>query len=102
MKKFALTLDKKQPLREDTTAFYFAKPHAFSFIAGQYLQLILPHDADERGTARFFSITSSPEEEFIMITIKKGKSSFKKRLFAMEPKATIDAFGPMGKFTLED
>jgi glycine betaine catabolism B len=97
-----LQLIKKEKVTAGIYMFYFASTNEFRFTAGQYIQLSIPHDADERGRTRFFSLSSSPEEKHIMLTIKEGKSSFKEMLFAMEPGATIDAFGPMGKFTLED
>lgn len=100
--KVEITLHKKVKVVGETYAFYFLFPEAFDFIAGQYLQLTLPHGADARGTTRYFSIASSPEEEFLMLTIKKGKSSFKKELFSLEPGTLIQAFGPIGNFTLAD
>ena len=97
-----LTLDHKTKTSFQTVAFYFSPNEKLHFIAGQYLQLIIPHDSDERGSSRFFSIASAPEEKHIMITIKEGESSFKKRLFALEKGDEIEAFGPMGQFILED
>lgn len=100
--KISLVLLKKESLHTDITVFYFVKPHSFFYTAGQYMQLSLPHDADNRGTTRFFSLASAPGEETLMVVIKKGKSSFKHTLWSLKPGTKIEAFGPLGKFTLED
>lgn len=100
--KVSLVLLKKEPLHSNITAFYFAKPQSFLYTAGQYIQLSLPHEADDRGTTRFFSVASAPSEKLLMLVIKKGKSSFKSMMWTLEPGSTIEAFGPLGKFTFED
>lgn len=101
-KSITLRLVKIVQVLVDAYSFTFDPIGDFDFIAGQYVQITLSHDADERGTTRFFSIASAPSEKHIMLTIKEGKSSFKKVLFSLKPGDTIDAFGPIGKFTLED
>lgn len=101
-KKVHIQLIRKEYCTPDITSFYFLPQEHFEFIAGQYLQLVLPHTADDRGTTRFFSIASSPSEKEIMLTIKEGKSSFKKELFAVAIGTMVESFGPIGKFTLED
>lgn len=101
-KKHFLCLVKKQTLEQGVTAFYFAKPQSFSFLSGQYLQLVLPHQADALGTTRFFSIASAPHEPELMLVIKKGNSSFKHLLWDLELGTQVEAFGPIGKFVLED
>jgi ferredoxin-NADP reductase len=100
-KKVTLTLQRIIRQNADAHSFYFSTLEAFHFTAGQYIQIIIPHDADERGSTRFFSIASSPAEKEIMLTIKEGKSSFKKKLFSLQAGDMIDAFGPIGKFILE-
>ncbi len=102
VKKYRLTLMKKQYLKPNICAFYFSANQSLMHSAGQYLQLLLPHTSDERGTARYFSIASSPSEQFIMLSIKEGKSSFKRELFSLHEGSEIEAFGPMGQFILEE
>ncbi len=100
---FSLIFIKKEQLTAKIAAFYFAKPKGFLFLPGQYLQMTLPHDsADERGSNRFFTISSAPEEEYIMITTRKGKSTFKQTLFQHKKGAEINCFGPMGTFVLDE
>ena len=65
--------------------------------------MMLPHpNADDRGTSRFFTISSSPtEKDCITITTRIGESSFKKAFFGLKKGEIIAFFGPMGKFILE-
>lgn len=102
-KKYTLKFIRKEKIREDICSFYFTtiSDQQVRWLPGQYLQLSLPHNADERGTSRFFSIASAPTEKEIMLTIKEGESSFKKVLFALTPGKIVDAFGPMGKFVID-
>ncbi len=101
-KVFFLEFVRKDKVAPGVYSFYFSlqdKPH---FLPGQYLQMTLPHKkVDERGTSRYFTIAASPSEKDIMVTTKKGKSSFKKTLFGLTPGTQIQCFGPMGKFVLE-
>jgi ferredoxin-NADP reductase len=101
-KKLQLRFIEKREVAPDIYSFYFTPQEKFQFIAGQYLQLAIVHEPDELGTTRYFSIASSPSEEHIMITVRKGKSSFKNMLFTLKTGEIIEAFGPIGKFTLED
>lgn len=82
------------------TAFYFTKPEGFDFLAGQYLQLSIPHLADEKGSSRYFTIASAPDEDELMVVTRMSESSFKKRLFALHEGMTVSCFGPIGLFVI--
>jgi ferredoxin-NADP reductase len=100
---FAMTFIKRELIKDDGYSFYFAANGTLSFIAGQYMQISLTQKSmDDRGSSRFFTIASSPTENYLMITTKRGSSSFKKALFALKENDTVQAFGPMGKFVLEE
>ena len=107
-KKFSLSFDHKEEIAPGVVSFYFAKPKEFSYLAGQYLQLTLPHEnPDGQGTSRFFTIASAPEESFIMITTRllvgeKSETTFKKALASLQKGDTVQCFGPMGRFYLEE
>lgn len=102
-KKIILQFSHKDDISPGVFSFYFMKPSELDYTAGQYLQLTLPHDnPDERGTQRYFSISSGPQEADLILTIKNGKSSFKKKLFSLQKGETVEGFGPMGQFVLED
>lgn len=65
----------------------------------------LPHDApDDRGTERWFTISSAPFEKHIMLTTRFSgdkASSFKKHLFAIKPGDVIEADGLEGDFIID-
>lgn len=98
-------LGKKRETPE-VESFIFEKPANFEFIAGQYLKFNLEHSgADERGTRRYFSISASPHEKFLMITTKyipDTASTFKSWLNNLSVGETIEADGPRGQFTFQD
>lgn len=75
-----------------------------SYLAGQYVELYLPHkNADDRGEKRWFTLSSSPTEELLSITTKHygdPVSSFKQALFALKPGAELNISEPMGDFVL--
>jgi ferredoxin-NADP reductase len=95
-------------LIEDTAhhiqTFWFKPEKPFSYIAGQFTELYLPHDnADNRGQKRWFTISSSPTDELFSITTKfaQGQSSTFKDLLRHTPLGTRLQFAePMGDFVL--
>lgn len=76
------------------------------FIAGQYLELEVPHrNPDARGTRREFSIVSAPADlPTLRIAYKDGDqkhpSSYKRALKAAEPGAVLAVTGTWGDFVL--
>lgn len=99
----AFTFIRREQRATDTYSFYFDRSKTdFTFLPGQYLRLTLPHHADDRGTSRFFTISSSPLEKDIMITAKILQSSFKERLFSLDPGDEVHIFGPMGRFIFDE
>ncbi len=95
-----------QEIREESTqvsTFVFTPDSPISYRAGQHLSIRLPHEnPDERGTIRSFSLSSSPTEEYLSITVRRGVSSFKKTLFSLPLGSTIEARGPGGGFILRE
>lgn len=77
------------------------KPEGFSFYPGQYLDIKLPVQ-DPNGDTRAFTISSSPTENFLMITPKKGISLFKKLLEKLKAGDEIESSHPAGTFTLDE
>lgn len=75
-----------------------------SYLAGQFIQLYLPHaSVDDRGDKRWFTLSSSPTEEHISITTRKSheySSSFKNNLFSLTVGSDVDMSAPMGDFVL--
>lgn len=100
---FTLPLIKKVKIAPRTYSFFFSteKLPSFTFSPGQYLRMHIPNEKpDQRGTSRFFTISSSPLDKTLMITTHVIKSSFKKKLLAVQPGDEISFFGPMGTLTL--
>ncbi|MDX1535734.1 MAG: FAD-dependent oxidoreductase [Candidatus Spechtbacterales bacterium] len=98
-----LILALKKEEADDAVTFYFEYEDPLSWEAGQFLHYILPHtDEDSRGNDRYFTIASAPYEDEIMLTTRKGESSFKKALFNMQEGDIIYVEEPAGSFVKED
>lgn len=101
-----LTLTEKKPETDDIATFYFISEQPFTWRAGQYLHYVLSHqDADDRGTARWFTIASAPFEGRIQLTtriFKENTSSFKRTLGALRVDDTVEVQGPIGDFIIDD
>lgn len=100
-KSFALSFLKKEKIAKDTYTFYFNRGKFPKFIPGQYIHIEVPHKADDRGTTRYFTISSSPlNKKYLTITTRIIKSSFKKSLLKLKPGTKVNIFGPIGWFLL--
>ncbi len=110
--KFELEFLKKEKMAKDTYSFYFNRVHVksglgkrgsagyFDFKPGQYMKIYLSiPNADERGSSRYFTISSSPtDQDYLTITTKIIRSSFKLKLSKLKTGEKISAFGPLGYF----
>ncbi|MBI2443456.1 MAG: hypothetical protein HYV40_06170 [Candidatus Levybacteria bacterium] len=105
-KDFQLSLLKKEQVAKDTWTFYFDRTAVsdFDFLSGQYVRMTLDViQPDERGTGRFFSISSSPlNKQYLTITTRILQSAFKKTLFDLAPGTPVKFFGPVGRFIFND
>lgn len=102
-KRLYLTLEKQINIAKDSWEFVFSKPKNFSFTPGQYMEWTLPHaNPDSRGTRRYFSLASSPEENELSIAVRlyEPASSFKKALRNLKGHEQIIATELSGDFTL--
>jgi ferredoxin-NADP reductase len=101
-KQFSLVFLKKQQIAENIYSFYFEKGE-FDFLPGQYVRMILPHEhADDRGTSRFFTISSSPLEKDVVVTTKLLQSTFKNALMHLQEGTPVTMFGSLGNLVLHD
>jgi ferredoxin-NADP reductase len=95
-----------EPTAHNIRTFHFKPKEPVKQIAGQFIQMVLPHDnPDDRGIKRWFTVSSSPTDSDLMITTKFAgdkSSSFKKTLFGLEPGTTLEMVVPEGDFTLPD
>ncbi len=98
------TLVKIQPLAPNIKTFWFKAPRKPDYVAGQFIELLLPHNnADNRGQKHWFTLSSSPSEELLAITTKRASnrgSTFKQTLFSLKPGASVIVSEPMGDFVL--
>lgn len=84
--------------------FSFRMEQDISFIAGQFLELIIDHEnPDSRGIQRWFTISSSPNMLPLLnvtVRISKRPSSFKQSLFTLKQGDTVQIKDVMGDFVL--
>jgi len=97
-------LDHTHDEAANIRTFFFKPERPVQYTAGQYAEWTLKHpNPDKRGLKRWFTISSSPNDEFVTLTTKyagdKG-SSFKRALFKMQPGDEILMSDPMGDFVL--
>ncbi|WP_417563558.1 FAD-dependent oxidoreductase [Microbacterium sp.] len=81
----------------------FHAGRGFSFTAGQFLELDVPHrHPDARGTRREFSIVSAPADlPTVRIAFRRGsQSTYKKALAAVQPGTALAVTGVWGDFVL--
>lgn len=93
----------KSQLNSYTWAFRFATEKPLQFIAGQFIELHLPHEnIDDRNQHRWFTIASAPQDNELSITtrITPNMSTFKRTLSQLEQGDTVTITPPMGDFVL--
>lgn len=100
-----IKLAEKRNEAKGTKTFIFDKPDAFDYKAGQYVYLTLDklNYPDERGNTRHFTLSSSPTEKFLSVTVRiREQSGFKKTLDELPLGAEVNLRGPRGEFVLEN
>jgi len=99
-----LTLLEKELLAENIWAFRFRPETPLTWVAGQFIQVKLPHDhPDAEGTKRWFTVSSAPYEGIIQITTRVTPSTFKQALAALPVGGQLPLIAePEGDFTWVD
>ncbi len=104
--KYMLKLKEKKEIADNVYDFSFeADKTDFAFKPGQYLEWTLEHEkSDNRGNRRYFTIASSPIEEYLRMGVKfyPNSSSFKKTLLSMKPGDVVVASQRAGDFTMPE
>lgn len=99
-----VVLDHVDDVAQNIKTFWFKPERQIHHIAGQFIELRIPHeDKDKRGDKRWFTLSSSPTEELVSITTKftpEGGSSFKQALLNLDSKSSVTMTDPMGDFVL--
>ncbi len=88
----------------DTATFFFTHPEGkkIKYAAGQFITLIFTHHNQE--IRRSYSLSSSPDEELLSITVKRIANGEISRfmLTKVNPGDTITAGEPAGKFIIDN
>jgi ferredoxin-NADP reductase len=98
-----VTFDHAEQLNQHTKLLWFRPERQLDQIAGQFVELSLPHaDADDRGTKRWFTVSSSPTEPLLAITSRFAPkaSSFKRHLATIKTGDTLTISEALGDFVL--
>lgn len=86
----------------DTATFYLAEisGRKINYIAGQFITLVFTHHDEE--IRRSYSLSSSPDEELLAITVKRITNGEISRfmLTKVKPGDIINAVEPAGRFTI--
>lgn len=94
---YTLNLLEKRKINDTLTTFIFAKPTPFLFKPGQFILVSFNSDFSD---PHAFSISSSPEDQFLEITVRKV-GPFTTRMNESSPGAQFYISGPYGNFTLD-
>ncbi|HUD10684.1 MAG TPA: FAD-dependent oxidoreductase [Candidatus Saccharimonadales bacterium] len=98
------TLKKIHHETTDIITFWFEPEKPVDYIAGQFIEMSLPHpQPDERGTKHWFTLSSSPTDSpFVSITTKfaERSSTFKAALRNLNLGDGVTISEPMGDFVL--
>jgi ferredoxin-NADP reductase/nitrite reductase/ring-hydroxylating ferredoxin subunit len=110
-------LEKDKVEGTDVTSFKFSKQNddhdnqeggedqktSFNYTAGQFAFFDIGGVYnDPKGPIRHFTISSSPTEDFIMITTRIRDSPYKQRLSTLEEGSKVKVRGPEGQFVLHE
>lgn len=93
----------KEQLAGDIWTYFFDRPAGFSYLAGQYVEIAMTHKpVDNRGIRRTFTLSSSPTEKLLAITLDfpENNSSYKLALKNLRPGDEVTIGEPMGDLVL--
>lgn len=93
-----------ETVRPHIRTFYFERPPQYHYTAGQFIDLVVPHNApDDRGTSRQYTLFSSPTEDRLAISSKfdlQRPSTYKQALLGLKPGDLVHISEAMGDFVL--
>jgi len=92
-------LDKRKETK-NTFSLILEKPAGFAFYPGQYLDI--GFNTGIGLDTRILSISSSPSEDFLMVTYKIGISPYKNRLHSLKSGDSIQSSHPAGTVVIDD
>lgn len=101
-----LTLIERKPEVHNVESFTFQPKEPLTWKAGQYIHYVLHHrPTDDRGSDRWFTISSAPYEGFVRITTRftdDTGSTFKKKLRKLQVGKSIEMSFLEGDFIVEN
>ena len=101
MSKYTVRLLDKEKIAQNVWKFTFTRPGSLDFVPGQYVRIF--HPESEEKIFRDFSFSSSPSEiDTFSLTIKEGRSEYKKMLFSLPLQSDVPIEAPMGRFYLQE
>ena|ERR671916_1325730 len=100
----SLTLTEKKKVEgTDIMTFKFTKDWYPEYKAGQFAFFPLNNvNNDSRGPVRHFSLTSSPNEDALIISTRIRDTPYKHRLSTMQEGEQVNVSKPQGNFVLHD
>lgn len=88
---------------EEAGTFIVSSSEPVSYKSGVHMSMMLPIEhPDERGKVRTLTLSSSPTEDYLSFTTKRGPSSFKQSLFGLRLGASFQVRGPSGGMVLDE
>jgi ferredoxin-NADP reductase len=101
---FMAKLLARRNVADGTTSFEFEKPAAWTFDAGQFIDMTLlnPAETDSEGNTRGFSIASAPFEDTLMIATRMRNTAFKRVLKTLPLGSEVKIEGPFGDLRLHN
>lgn len=89
---------KTERLTDNIISFWFQPESKFSYLAGQYTDILMPNCK----TSHWYTLSSSPTEELCCFTTKfvEPLSDFKKELLAFKPGDAITYSDAIGDYVL--
>ena len=103
MLSMKMRLYDSRKLTGDIYRFRFEPERRLYYTAGQFAEFSFPDiTSDTRGAIRQFTLSGSPQEDLITITVRcrRPLSAFKRQLLAMRPGDIIYATESLGDFVL--
>lgn len=96
----SVQLKKQYEEADGTLSYVFERPEHYDYLPGQHVVIKTPTGTGKaQDDVRTFTIASSPTEEDLLISLRKGISPFKKKLESMQPGDSVEFIGPAGRFT---
>jgi len=98
-----LVLIEHKEIAQGTVEVVFQKPAAFTYLAGQNINLKLAElkYEDPKGPRRTFTLASAPCEETLFIATRMTGSGYKKTLVELAAGTECEYIGPQGKFIFD-